>query len=52
MTNVPSLDSEKLPTISPFARSNATTCAPNSPAPFFVTRPEMLPVEPATPPSG
>src|SRR5437773_4211435 len=51
MTKAPELVSEKLPTSPPLTRSKATTWAPNIPSPFFVTRPEMLPVASATPPS-
>ena len=35
--------SVKLPTIAPLAALKATTCAPKSGWPSFVTRPEMLP---------
>ena len=45
MTKVPSSARLKLATSLPVAGLKATTWAPTTPAPFFVTRPLMLPVE-------
>ncbi len=52
MENWPLRSRLKLPTISPSRGSNATTCAPKTPAPFLVIRPDTLPVVSLNPWSG
>ena len=45
MANSPLAFKAKFATIAPVSGLRATTCAPSSPWPFFVTRPVIPPVE-------